>query len=56
MYHIVLVLGVLQSDSVFFFFSDDFPLQLLQDIDYSSLRYTVNPYCSPILCMGVCIC
>lgn len=38
-YHIVLVLGILRSDSVTYVYTflDYFPLQLLQDIDYSFL-------------------
>ena len=33
-----------------------FHYRLLQDIEYSSLCYTVNPYCLPILYLVVCIC
>ena len=34
------------------FFQIIFHCRLLQDIEYSSLCYTVNPYCLSILCMG----
>ena len=35
---------------IFFYYS------LLQDIEYNSLCYTVNPCCLSILCIVVCIC
>ena len=33
-----------------------FHYSLLKDIEYSSLCYTVGPYCLPILYIVVCIC
>jgi len=35
--------------------SDCLHYSLLQDTGYSSLCYTVNPYCLSILYMGVCV-
>ena len=62
-YNTVLVSGaqhVQQSDLVlfffFFFFQITFHYRLLQDIEYSSLQYTVNPCCLFILHRVVCIC
>ena len=37
-------------------FSDFFPYRLLQNIEYTSLCYTVGPCCLPILYIVVCIC
>ena len=53
-YNVVLVSGIQQCDSVIhmctcIFFSYSFPLWLLQDTEYSSLCYTVGPYCLSIL-------
>ena len=47
-YNVVLVSGVQQSDSVIhtyisIFFQILFPYRLLQNIEYSSLYYTVGP-------------
>ena len=49
-YNVVLVSGVQQSDSVIYSFSDSFffPYRLLQNIEYSSLCYTVGPCWLPI--------
>ena len=33
-----------------------FHYRLLQDSEYSSLRYTVDPSCLSVLCIEVCIC
>ena len=60
-YNIVLVSGIQPSDSIIhicmytsvFFFSILFHYTLLQDIDYSSLCYAVNPCCLYIV---MCIC
>ena len=51
---LVLVSDVLQSDSVLF--QIIFPIRLLEDIDYSSLCYTVGPCWLSILYLVVCIC
>ena len=60
-YNVVLVSGVQQSESVihiclYILFQILFHYRLLQDIDYSSLCYTVGPCCLPILYIVVCIC
>ena len=60
--NVVLVSGVEQSDSVIyiyffiFYFHILFCYRLLQDIEYSSLWYTVGPCCLSILYTVVCIC
>ena len=41
---------------IYILFSIFFHYSLLEDIDYSSLCYTVNPCCLSILYMVVCIC
>ena len=42
---------------IYIYISDYSPhYRLLQDIEYSSLCYRVEPYCSSILCIVVCIC
>ena len=41
---------------VYILFQIHFPSRLLQDIEYSSLCYTVGPYFLSILCIPVCIC
>ena len=41
---------------IYIFFQIIFHYKLLQDIEYSSLYYTVNPCCLSILCIVVCIC
>ena len=56
----MLVSGIQQSDSVIhicisFLFQILFPFRLLQDIEYSSLCYTVGPYGLSILYIVVCI-
>ena len=38
-----------------YYFQILFHYRLLQDIKYSSLCYTVDPYCLSILCTVVCI-
>ena len=62
MYSVVLVSDIQQSNSVthtdtyihsFLFF---FHYSLLQDIEYSSLCYTVGPCCLSTLYTVVCIC
>ena len=48
-----------ENDSViyvFIYFHIIFHYRLLQYIEYSSLFYTVNPFCLSILCIVVCIC
>ena len=65
-YKAVLVSGALQriqfyiymsvSIDICIFFLDSFPCSLLQNIEYSSLCYSVNPYCLSILFIVVCIC
>ena len=68
-YNIMLVSGVQQSDSdiyicicvcvcvyIYILFQILFPYRLLQNIQYSSLCYTVNPHCLSILYIVVCIC
>ena len=57
----VLVSGVQQSDSVIhihvsILFQVLFPFRLLQDIEQTSLCYTVDPYWLSILNMAVCTC
>ena len=39
-----------------FFFDSFFRYSLVQDIEYSSLCCTINPFCVPILYLVVCIC
>ena len=67
MYNVVLVSGVQHSDSVLYIyiciyvyiyilFQTLFPYKLLQNIEYSSLRYTVGPCCVSVLYIVVCIC
>ena len=58
-YNVVFVSGVQHSDSVihihiYILFQILFPYRLSQNIEYSSLRYTVGP-CLSILCIVVCI-
>ena len=60
---VVLVSGVQQGDSVihvyiyiYILFNILFHYDLLQDIEYSSLCYTVGPCCLPILYIVACIC
>ena len=49
-YKVVLVSSVQQSDSVIYIlFQILFHYRLLQDIEYSSLCYTVGPCCLPAL-------
>ena len=60
-YNVVLVSGVQQSDSVihtyiYILFPILFHYGLLQDIEYSSLCYTVGPCCLSVLYTVVCIC
>ena len=56
----MLVSGIQQSDSVIYVytysFSIIFPYRLLQNIEYSSLCYTVDPCWLSILYIVVCIC
>ena len=40
----------------FRFFKITFHYRLLQDIEYKTFCYTVNPSCLPIVCIIVCIC
>lgn len=47
---------VIQLNTHIYPFSDCFHYRLLQDIEYSSLCYTVGPCCVSILYMVVCIC
>ena len=60
-YNVVLVFTVQESESAICIhisplFQILFHYRLLQDIEYSSLCYTVGPCCLSILCIGVCIC
>ena len=58
-YNVVLVSGVEQSDSVIYIhilFHILFHYGLLQDIEYSSLCYTVGPCWLSLLNIVVCIC
>ena len=56
-YNIVLVLGEQQRDSAIHTHTHIlFHYRLLQDTEYSSLCYTVNPYCLPVLYIVVCTC
>ena len=41
---------------IYILFQILFHYSLLQDIEYSSLCYTVGPYCLSILYIVVCIC
>ena len=59
--NIVLVSGVQQSDSVIhihvsILFQILFPFRLLQNIEQSSLCYTVGPCLLSILNIAVCVC
>ena len=59
--NVVLVSGVQQSDSVIhihvsFLFQVLFPFRLLQNIEQSSLCYTVGPCWLSILNIAVCTC
>ena len=61
MNNVVLVSGVQQSDSVLhihvsILFQIPFPFRLLQNIEQSSLCYTVGPCWLSILYIVVCIC
>ena len=49
------VSGVQQSDSVIFLFQPLFHDRFLQDIESSSLCYTIGPGCLSILYLVVCI-
>ena len=54
--NVVLVSGVLQSDSVVHIHvSVLFPVRLLQNVEQSSLDYTVGPYWLFVLNIVVCI-
>ena len=58
-YNVLLVSGVQQSDSVIHLstlFHIFFHYDLLRDIEYSSLCYTVGPCCLSILYIVGCIC
>ena len=56
-YSIVLLSSIQQSDSyIYILFQIVFHYRLLQDIEYSSLCYTVNPCCLPLLYIVVYIC
>ena len=57
----MLVSGVEQGDSVTYipvsiFFSNSFPIRLLQNIEQSSLCYTAGPCWLSILNISVCTC
>ena len=56
---VVLIYAVQQSDSVvhiYILFHILFDYGLSQDIEYSSLGYTVGPCCLSVLCILVCVC
>ena len=58
-YNVVLISAVQQSDSVIYIYIYIYILfhcGLLQDIEYSSLCYTVGPCCLSALYIIVCIC
>ena len=57
----MLVSGVEQSDSVMYipvsiFFSNSFPIRLLQNIEQSSLCYTAGPCWLSVLNIAMCTC
>lgn len=52
----MLVLVLEQSDSVVYIFQIKFHYRLLQNIEYNSQYYTINPCCLSVLPIVVCIC
>ena len=58
-YNVVSISAVQQSDSViriYILFKILFHYGLSQDIEYSSLGYTIGPCCLSILYIVVCVC